>query len=399
MVEEDVDENAGKADEDKIYFEANGYILGKQVLVRADHHKFTSDQIIRHEIGHDKIAKGEIDVDSVRARLVEIVGEENVDLLAENYALAYAASNYDEAQIWEECICDSLGDMNIFATSSEAAEIMAIATPEIKKAIKETSKGANQTRGSPQVEGKASIDIGTNNTDGGITNVRGEETVPDAGNVESGRRVGEKDASGKGSNREHIERKIQEILRKQTVERRDNGFDGRGTARIEKKEAAEAFEDRVQSEGYMYAVFRKTAIAYKLAPKSAWNENAKVAAEHLESFGISVVVFDGNMLSNKSGITQELSSGVTVGLGDLLTVFISSELDIDGMETTYHEAFHALRRMNKGATRHYKIIDIISDGVNVESEAFEKFVSFINELYSYEVADVPSLIRARITAN
>ena len=108
----------------------------------------------------------------------------------------------------------------------------------------DTSKSPTQTRGSPEVEGKASIDIGTNNTDGGITNVRGEETVPDAGNVESGRRVGEKDASGKGSNREHIERKIKEILRKQTVERRDNGVDGRGTDREEQKETAEAFEDR-----------------------------------------------------------------------------------------------------------------------------------------------------------
>lgn len=149
-MEEDVDENAGKADEDKIYFEANGYILGKQVLVRADHHKFTADQIARHEIGHDKIAKGEIDVDAVRARLIEIVGEENVDLLAENYAEAYEGSRYNEEQIWVECICDSLGDMNIFATNAEAAELMTRAIPEIKKAIKETSKGANQTRGAPE---------------------------------------------------------------------------------------------------------------------------------------------------------------------------------------------------------------------------------------------------------
>ena len=156
VIEEDTDENVGRADKDKTYFEANGYIRGNVMLVRADHHKFTADQIARHEAGHDKIAKGEIDVNAVRERLIEILDKENVDLLAENYALAYAGSGYNENQIWEECICDSLGDMNIFATNTEAAETMARAIPEIKTAIKDTSKSPTQTRGSPQVEGKAS---------------------------------------------------------------------------------------------------------------------------------------------------------------------------------------------------------------------------------------------------
>lgn len=151
VIEEDTDENVGRADKDKTYFEANGYIRGNVMLVRADHHKFTADQIARHEAGHDKIAKGEIDVDAVRERLVEIVGEENVDLLAENYSKAYEGSGYNEKQIWEECICDSLGDMNIFARNAEAAETMAMALPDIKKAIKDTSKSPTQTRGSPQV--------------------------------------------------------------------------------------------------------------------------------------------------------------------------------------------------------------------------------------------------------
>ena len=62
----------------------------------------------------------------------------------------------DAQAIWEECICDSLGDMNIFASDAAQGELMNLISPEIKKAVTET-KAENQTRGSP--DGKASREL------------------------------------------------------------------------------------------------------------------------------------------------------------------------------------------------------------------------------------------------
>ena len=138
------------------WFRANAYVKGEHVLVRADHPTLTSDQLMQHELGHDKIAKGEIDIDAVRERLIEIVGKENVDKVAEAYADAYDGSGLSTEEIWEECICDSLGDMNVFSGKNVKNDmLMEDMLPEINKAINETKSPA-QTRGSP--EGKASRD-------------------------------------------------------------------------------------------------------------------------------------------------------------------------------------------------------------------------------------------------
>ena len=69
-----------------------------------------------------------------------------------------ADTKLDAQAIWEECICDSLGDMNIFASDAAQGELMNLISPEIKKTATET-KAENQTRGSP--DGKASREIET----------------------------------------------------------------------------------------------------------------------------------------------------------------------------------------------------------------------------------------------
>ena len=56
-------------------------------------------------------------------------------------------------EIWEECICDSLGDMNIFAEVEMLGEFLDEMLPEIKGAT-QNSESPTQTRGSP--EGKTS---------------------------------------------------------------------------------------------------------------------------------------------------------------------------------------------------------------------------------------------------
>ena len=55
------------------------------MLVRADHPYYTADQITRHEIGHDMIAKGEVNVEAVRKKLVETVGDELENRLKKIY--------------------------------------------------------------------------------------------------------------------------------------------------------------------------------------------------------------------------------------------------------------------------------------------------------------------------
>ena len=135
------------------WISVRGYIHGNNVFVRADHSLYTADQIMRHELGHDMIAKGEVDIEAVRERLEETVGKENIDEVARIYSDAYSGSGMSAEAIWEECICDSLGDMNIFADNEVISNTVGPMLSLIKAEVNE-SKSPTQTRGSP--EGKAS---------------------------------------------------------------------------------------------------------------------------------------------------------------------------------------------------------------------------------------------------
>ena len=125
------------------------------MYVRADHSLYTADQLMRHELGHDMIAKGEVDINAVREKLTKKAGKENVDKIAELYNNAYAGTGMTAEEIWEECICDSLGEMNIFAYEKISGKLLKKTLPKISKATKQ-SKTPIQTRGSP--EGNASRD-------------------------------------------------------------------------------------------------------------------------------------------------------------------------------------------------------------------------------------------------
>lgn len=107
-------------------FQVRGYVSGDRVFIRADHPEFTSYQIMRHEAGHDMIAKGEVDLNEVRTRIDKTFTGGEVDSLCTAYADAYAGTEMTAQEIWEEVVCDSLGDMNIFADSkiSDAAAFL-----------------------------------------------------------------------------------------------------------------------------------------------------------------------------------------------------------------------------------------------------------------------------------
>jgi hypothetical protein len=112
-------------------FQVRGYVSGDRVFIRADHPEFTSYQIMRHEAGHDMIAKGEVDLNEVRTRIDKTFTGGEVDSLCTAYADAYAGTEMTAQEIWEEVVCDSLGDMNIFA-DSEISDAVAFLLAHIK---------------------------------------------------------------------------------------------------------------------------------------------------------------------------------------------------------------------------------------------------------------------------
>lgn len=137
----------------KVNVSARAFVVGDRVFVRADHPRYTADQLMRHEAGHDMIKKGEIDPQAVRKRIDQTFGKEKTAQLADNYASAYEGSGLTAEEIWEEVICDSLGDMNIFSgTVNEKVSHEFIG--ETKKAASETK--TESVRGPPVNEGKAS---------------------------------------------------------------------------------------------------------------------------------------------------------------------------------------------------------------------------------------------------
>lgn len=137
-------------------FQARGYVSGDRVFIRADHPEFTSYQIMRHEAGHDMIAKGEVDLNEVRTRIDKSFTGGEVDSLCTAYADAYAGTEMTAQEIWEEVVCDSLGDMNIFA-DSEISDAAAFLLAHIK--VESETVAQESTRAPPsKINGRASIE-------------------------------------------------------------------------------------------------------------------------------------------------------------------------------------------------------------------------------------------------
>lgn len=138
--------------QDDTVISARGYIIGDNVYVRVDHPYYTADQLMRHELGHDMIARGEVNVDEVRERINDRF--EDVDFIVERYTEAYEGSGLDADEIWEEIICDSLGNMNIFAP----VEVLGEMNDEFLEVLKEeTRKSQKDARGPPRGGAKFSI--------------------------------------------------------------------------------------------------------------------------------------------------------------------------------------------------------------------------------------------------
>ena len=230
----------------------HAYVLGNQMLIRADHEHFTSKQFARHEIGHDKIAKGQVDIKAVRKRLEEKVGKEAIDSVAQTYAEAYGRTGLDADEVWEECICDSLGDMNIFAGDEIISDFMAPMIAEIKAVTESETKAPTQTRGSP--EGKASREITENNTD---------------------------------------------------YEEESEVYETR-------KETRDEFNRAAHAEGYTVGERGQIAYAYKVC--RSVTENAQKTKEELRKLGIKGIIHEG-LKSNYNGTTTTYDAGASTFAG------------------------------------------------------------------------------------
>lgn len=119
--------------------EVRGYISRDRVFIRADHPEYTAEQLMRHEAGHDMIRKGEVDADEVRDRLGRVYTANELEAISSMYTEAYEGSQLTPEDIWEEIICDSLGDINIFSGGEFGAEIQSF--------LDKTRSSARQARG------------------------------------------------------------------------------------------------------------------------------------------------------------------------------------------------------------------------------------------------------------
>lgn len=118
-----------------------GLKTGDRVFVRADDPDFDAYQLMRHEVGHVLIVRGEIDLVDVRERLDKNFSPEQRRIIAEMYIEAYDGAITTAEQAFEEMVCDALGDMNIFFDRGQViSAINERLMDELKKAAKESMK-------------------------------------------------------------------------------------------------------------------------------------------------------------------------------------------------------------------------------------------------------------------
>lgn len=133
---------------------ARAYIRGKKMYIRADHPVYTAEQLAKHEAGHDRIDRGEIDVDAVRKKLAG-----RTDEASRLYIEAYLSENEMTVdEIWAEVICDSLAGMNIFAQTDSAGVADAFLA-DVRQATSETARESKQTMERSIPDGHASRDL------------------------------------------------------------------------------------------------------------------------------------------------------------------------------------------------------------------------------------------------
>lgn len=120
----------------------------KEIFARADDADFTIEQIARHEAGHAMLDAGEVDL----AAFSEKVAELGVPIgsIAQMYSQLYPDLTAQE--IYDEIICDSLADMNIFGAQGAAADE---ALAKVRGAIRDSVESSTVASRAPPSEEKS----------------------------------------------------------------------------------------------------------------------------------------------------------------------------------------------------------------------------------------------------
>ena len=102
---------------------ARGANKGGVVYIRADDPNFTASEIAGHEIGHELVSRGSLDMDAVISEVRNEYTKEELSKIVDDYGLDFLASGVNEDELaditLEEITCDALGGMNAFASNRE----------------------------------------------------------------------------------------------------------------------------------------------------------------------------------------------------------------------------------------------------------------------------------------
>lgn len=127
----------------------------KTVMVRADHPDYTSEQIMRHEMGHAAFENGDLSIDEAREMLLDEFTADELNELIKIYSSEYGGIlSPDEA--FEEICCDALGRMNIFEGTDLNSESYGKAQDTVRKYAAERT--GSKGRAPPQNGAKWSIE-------------------------------------------------------------------------------------------------------------------------------------------------------------------------------------------------------------------------------------------------
>ena len=102
---------------------ARGANKGGVVYIRADDPNFTANEIAGHEIGHELVNRGSLDMNAVISEVRKEYTKEELSKIVDDYGLDFLADGVNEDELAdiaiEEITCDALGGMNAFASNME----------------------------------------------------------------------------------------------------------------------------------------------------------------------------------------------------------------------------------------------------------------------------------------
>lgn len=150
-----------------------------------------------------------------------------------------------------------------------------------------------------------------------------------------------------------------------------------------REETRAGFKRRADAEGYSSYEGERFTYGYRPIQWESAQENARQILEEVRNLGIEAEIIEGDLLSNRDGITRikAVPQAVTV---EKSRIFINNNADLPPRNTAGHEAFH----LWKNGVGRDAYIDVLEDNLLFNSEAFRKYQSSVAEAYLGGEADL-----------